>query len=88
MADTTNYSDELTRDEVADMLQEMAREIRGQGDANIAVGNKMVTLSPDAQIKYDIEIEERSPMLGSRREEIDLTLRWGVKNQKGSSGGE
>ncbi|UTF54450.1 MULTISPECIES: amphi-Trp domain-containing protein [Natronosalvus] len=82
MADTTTYKDELTREEVADRLQELAREIRSGGDANISVGNKVVTLSPDAQVTYDLEVEERSPMLGGRREEIDLTLAWGVKKEK------
>ncbi|WP_049925531.1 amphi-Trp domain-containing protein [Halopiger goleimassiliensis] len=76
MGDTTTHSDELPREEAADRLQELARELRRDGPAEVSVGNKLLTLSPDAAVEYGIQVEERSPMLGGDREEITVTLEW------------
>lgn len=80
MSDKTSNEQELSRNEVADHLQELAREIRGEGPTDIAVGNKNVGLSPASVIEYDIAVEERSPMLGGERETITVTLDWEVEN--------
>lgn len=81
MADTTTYQQTLPREEVADHLQALAREIRNEGPAEISVGNKRVTLTPDDRIEYDLKVEERSPMLKGKREEVTLKLKWGVKKE-------
>ncbi|MFP8957788.1 amphi-Trp domain-containing protein [Natrialbaceae archaeon A-CW3] len=81
MADTTTYNDTLTRDEAADLLQELARELRGTGASRVTVGNKTVTLTPADELDYDLKVEERSPMLGGKREEISLSIDWAVKKQ-------
>ncbi|WP_247002331.1 amphi-Trp domain-containing protein [Halosolutus gelatinilyticus] len=80
MADTTSTTDEVTRDEAADLLQEVARELRGEGPADVHVGNKTLRLLPASIVEYGIEVEERSPMLGGDREEITLSLGWEVEN--------
>ena len=79
MAETTNYDDTVTREEAADLVQEIAAELRSEGPAEVRVGNKMLTLSPPAEVEYGIEVEERSPMLGGPREEITLSLEWEVE---------
>lgn len=76
MSDKTSDEQELSRDDVADNLQALARELRGDGPADIPVGNKNVVLTPAAAIDYDITVEERSPMLGGERETITVTLDW------------
>ncbi|MFP9192371.1 amphi-Trp domain-containing protein [Natronosalvus vescus] len=81
MADTTTYNDTLTRDETADLLQELARELRGTGASRVTVGNKTVTLEPADEIDYDLEVEERSPMLGGKHEEISISIEWAVKKE-------
>ncbi|AEH37165.1 amphi-Trp domain-containing protein [Halopiger xanaduensis] len=78
MAETTTYQDDVTRDEAADLVQELAAELRGQGPAQVQVGNKLLTLTPASTLEYDIEVEERSPMLGGDREEITVSIGWEV----------
>ncbi|AHG00041.1 hypothetical protein HALLA_15785 [Halostagnicola larsenii XH-48] len=80
MGDTTTYSDELPREEVSDLVQELARELREGDTAEVRIGNKMVTLSPSSRIEYSIEAQERSPMLGGAREEITVELSWEVSD--------
>lgn len=76
MANTTSDEQDVSRDEAADLLQGLAREIRGEGRADVEVGNKTVELHPASAMSYGIEIEERSPMLGGQRETITVTLDW------------
>ncbi|AFZ71775.1 amphi-Trp domain-containing protein [Natronobacterium gregoryi] len=78
MSETTKFGDELPREEAADLLQELARELRNDSTADVQVGNKMLTLSPSRTLEYGIEVEERSPMLGGDREEVTVTLEWAV----------
>lgn len=79
MSDKTSDEQDLSRNEVADNLQTLAREIRGEGTADITVGNKSVALDPASVIEYDITVEERSPMLGGERETVTVTLDWEVE---------
>ncbi|MFC4439037.1 MULTISPECIES: amphi-Trp domain-containing protein [Natrialbaceae] len=81
MAETTDYKEDVSRDEAADLLQELAREIRGEGPADVHVGNKTLALSPASVLEYGIEVEERSPMLGGNREELTVTLEWEVEDE-------
>ena len=76
MAETTTNHEEVSREEAADMLQELARELRSTGQTDVKVGNKLLTLSPAPQVDYEIEVEERSPMLGGDREEVTVTVGW------------
>jgi amphi-Trp domain-containing protein len=76
MASTTSDERDVSRDEAADLLQDLAREIRGEGQADVDVGNKTVQLTPASALTYEIEIEERSPMLGGQRESVTVTLDW------------
>ncbi|RKD97872.1 amphi-Trp domain-containing protein [Halopiger aswanensis] len=78
MADTTNYRNDMTRDEAADLVADLAAELRGTGPAEVQVGNKLLTLTPASTVEYDIEVEERSPMLRGDREEITVSIGWEV----------
>ncbi|MXV64318.1 amphi-Trp domain-containing protein [Natronorubrum sp. JWXQ-INN-674] len=79
MGETTKNEDTVSREEAADLVQELAQELRSGGTAEIRVGNKMLTLSPSPELDYGIEVQERSPMLGGPREEITVTLEWEVE---------
>ncbi|WP_121742896.1 amphi-Trp domain-containing protein [Natronorubrum halophilum] len=81
MGETTATEDEVSREEAADLIQELARELRSKGPAEVRIGNKTLTLSPSREIEYGIEVEERSPMLGGPREEITVTLEWEVDDE-------
>ena len=81
MAETTANEKEVSREEAADQLQALARELRSQGPAEVGVGNKLLTLTPAPQLEYGIEVQERSPMLGGDREEITVTIEWAVSDE-------
>ncbi|NUB92034.1 amphi-Trp domain-containing protein [Haloterrigena sp. SYSU A121-1] len=81
MAEKTANEQTVTREEAADLVQELARELRDEGPAEVRVGNKMLTLSPTPEVEYGIEVQERSPMLGGPREEITVTLEWEVEEE-------
>jgi amphi-Trp domain-containing protein len=81
MSEKTNHEADVSRDEAADLLQELAREVRGSGPAEVHVGNKMLALSPSSTLEYEIEVEERSPMLGGDREKITVVLDWEVEDE-------
>ncbi|PSP73537.1 amphi-Trp domain-containing protein [Halobacteriales archaeon QS_3_64_16] len=76
MADQTSDSSTMSRDELGEYLRDLAEELEGEGEANVAVGNKTVTLNPGAEIDCDVEVDERSPMVGSDVEEIVVDMSW------------
>lgn len=77
MADSTNASQSLSREECADELEALASELRrGEGEIDVTVGNKSVSLAPQETLDYDIEVREREPMLGDKRESISIDLNW------------
>ncbi|WP_255190815.1 amphi-Trp domain-containing protein [Natronobeatus ordinarius] len=80
MAEQTSDTQDVSRTEAAELLQELASELRGDGHADVRVGNKMLTLSPASVVEYAIEAEERSPMLGSPHEEITISLSWTIED--------
>ena len=65
------------------MLQEVARELRSGGSADVTVGNKLLTLSPAPEVDYEIEVEERSPMIGGDREEVTVSVGWKPAGESG-----
>lgn len=81
MANTTSDEQDVSRNEAADLLQNLAREIRGEGQADVEVGNKTVELHPSSAMTYEIEIEERSPMLGGERQTVSVTLGWETEGE-------
>lgn len=83
MAERTSDTQDVSRAEAAELLQELASELRGDGHADVRVGNKVLTLSPASALEYAIKVEERSPMLGSAHEEITVTLEWKLEQEDG-----
>ncbi|EMA45091.1 amphi-Trp domain-containing protein [Halococcus saccharolyticus] len=77
MADTTSASQTLSREDIAAELESLANELRNtESEVDVAVGNKSVTLSPDETVDYDIEVSEREPMIGDKRESISIEVSW------------
>jgi amphi-Trp domain-containing protein len=77
MADTTSGSQSLSREEVAGELESLANELRQGGEeVDVNVANKSVSLNPPDTFDYDIEVNEREPMLGDKRESISIDLSW------------
>lgn len=76
MVDTTVDAEELPREEVAERLRELADAFDGDGDAQVRVGNKNVTLHPASSIAYEIGVSERSSVLRGSREGVTVELDW------------
>lgn len=76
MAERTSHEEELSQEEVADRLREIAETIESDGPADIRVGNKAIRLSPSASITFSIETVEESRRLRSDRESVSLDLTW------------
>jgi amphi-Trp domain-containing protein len=76
MADRTSYDEDLSQEEVADRLRELAENIESDGSADVRVGNKAVRLSPGASINFSIEAVEESRRFRSDRESISLDMSW------------
>lgn len=85
MAEKTQFSDEMSREEVASALHEIAEQFaQGSGEpASLRLGNKQVTVEPGDSIDYDITVTERSSMLRKDRQALDLSLRWKPKKDGG-----
>lgn len=81
MSETTTHEADVSREEAADQLQELARELRSDGAAEVQVGNKTLTLSPSSMVEYAIEVGERSPMIGGQKEEVTVTLSWTAEGE-------
>jgi amphi-Trp domain-containing protein len=76
MADRTSYDEELSQEEAADRLREIAETIESDGPADVRVGNKAVRLSPGASISFSIEAVEESRRFRSDRESVSLDMGW------------
>ena len=76
MADQTSAESTMDRDELGEYLRELAEELEGEGNANVPVGNKTVTLHPDREVGCDVNVDERSPMVGSDSETIAIEMSW------------
>lgn len=79
MSEKTLHEAQVTRDEAADLLEDIAAQLRGKGSADIDVGNKTVTLSPRKKIGYEIGIRESSSVLRGDRETVSIKLDWKPK---------
>lgn len=77
MAETTNETQELDRDEVATYLRQLSTEFESDGEVDIEIGNKTVRLQPPAQITCETDVtEETGGMLSDKQETVELTLSW------------
>jgi amphi-Trp domain-containing protein len=75
MAEKNLNEEELTREETAERLEEVARELR-EGTGNVHVGNKTIRLSPPETIAYEIGVRERSSLLRGNYETVTIKLDW------------
>ncbi len=83
MGETTTHEEDVSREEAAELLQELAHEVRNGPRMDAKVGNKLLTLHPSSVLEYEIAVNERSPMLGGDREELTVTLEWEVEADDG-----
>lgn len=76
MADETSADETMSRNDLAEYLRDLAVELEGEGEANVPVGNKTITLHPGPEIDCEVTVSERSPMLGTDSEAIRVDMSW------------
>ncbi|RRJ28413.1 amphi-Trp domain-containing protein [Halocatena pleomorpha] len=82
MSETTDFESELSRSEVAEYLHELANEfVDEEAPMTVPVGNKEVTLHPSPTVSCETSVTERSPMLGTDKEEVVVSLSWSPSNE-------
>lgn len=81
MTEKNLNEEELTREEIAERLEELADEFR-EGTGNIRVGNKTIRLSPPETIAYEIGVRERSSLLRGSHETVTVKLDWKPEKQE------
>ena len=83
MANTTESKETVTRTEFATYLRNLADQFESDGDAEIQIGNKSVTVHPSKNVKREVTVIERSAILRGDKEALDLEVKW----KKNASGG-
>ena len=76
MAHETKTTEQLNREQVADRLNEIARELREGEDMTVSVGNKDIALSPSETVNYSINVVEKKSRFRGRRETVRIELDW------------
>lgn len=79
MAQETKITEQLKREQVADRLNEIARELREGEDMTVSVGNKDIALSPEDTVNYSINVVEKQSMFRGSRETVRIELDWKPK---------
>lgn len=75
MVTKTLTEEEYTREEAADRLEELAAALR-DGDFDVRVENKTVSLRPPETIAMELGIRESSSILRGERESVTITMDW------------
>ena len=77
MVERTDDTQELGRQDVADLLRELADEFdRDRANVDVPVGNKTIALSPPETVTAEVEVLERSGMFRGDQERVRIDLRW------------
>ena len=76
MAQETKTTEQLNREQVADRLNEIARELREGEDMTVSVGNKDIALSPSDTVNYSINVVEKKSRFRGSRETVRIELDW------------
>ena len=88
MANTTESKETVSRKEFATYLRNLADQFESEGDAQIQIGNKSVTVHPARNVKREVTVIERSAILRGDKEALDLEVKWKKNREGGRSDGE
>lgn len=72
----------MSREEAADRLRELADRLDREGQFDVDVNNKTISLDPTTSIGYEIGVRESSSLLRGSRESVTLKLDWKPKNRE------
>ncbi len=52
------YEAERRRNDIADDFEALAKALRGDGEIDLEVGERSVTIDPPEQVEYELELED------------------------------
>ncbi|WP_135821323.1 amphi-Trp domain-containing protein [Halostella litorea] len=81
MAQRTDATLSMNREELGNYLKRLGDEIDGEGDITVPVDNRRVRLHPSEAITCDVEVVERSSLLRGSKETVSLELSWKPKRE-------
>lgn len=67
---------ELSREEIADIFENFAEELRGDGEITLAVGGERVRIDPPSPCEFEVEVEEESHRVRSAERSVEFELEW------------
>lgn len=73
---------EVSREEAADRLRELADRLDREGQFDVDVNNKTISLDPATSIGYEIGVRESSSLLRGSRESVTIKLDWKPKKRE------
>lgn len=82
MPQKTAVPEEMTREEVAQRLHELAEEFEGEREVVARTGNKTVELEPARDVAYELTVRERGSILRGNRESITIRMGWKPEQER------
>ncbi|MFC4245764.1 amphi-Trp domain-containing protein [Natribaculum luteum] len=73
--DEFEYERDLTRDQIADHLEDFAKSLRGTDELEFEVGPETVVVNPPETVEFELEIEDE-PDEGGVERSIEFELEW------------
>ena len=67
---------ELSRDEIADIFENFAAELRGDDELTLTVGGEHVHINPPETCEFEVEVEEESRRLRSPERSVEFEIEW------------
>lgn len=74
----------LDRDEIADIFESFADELRGDGELTLAVGGEHVRIDPPQTCEFEAEVgEEGGSGFGAAERSVEFEIEWDKQNDEG-----
>lgn len=67
---------DVTREEAAEQLEQLAEALRNEGSFDVEVRNRTIHLSPPQNVGMELGVREESTMFRGSREGITVKLDW------------
>lgn len=77
MVDDTDFEHEadMSRANIADLLETFADDLRGAGEVELAVGDRTIVLEPPETVEFEVEVEDEPEADGVERS-VEFELEW------------
>lgn len=77
MSTEIEFESDLTRNEIAERLEQLASSLRGDGPVELDMGGRSVTLNPPDTLEFEIEVEDEGEHIGGDVERsVEIELEW------------